>query len=241
MRTELFPRGRLLHSMSAIERDIFEMAVLDTIELPPRSILFERGQRLDHSYYVLGGIVGRHVHTDDGNLHLVGINIPGDFVDLHGFAMKRHDHSVGSLQQARLARFCHKSIADIIKRIPRLGHVMWLSALLDAAIHREWIFRLGHLKGDMRIAHFISEIIERARLVGLYDGRRFPFQLTQQDFAQACGMSLIHANRCFRSLYMRGFLQLPKPGNLRICDEMGLRKLSGFDSQYLYASDPSHI
>lgn len=241
MYTELLLKGRLQHFVSAIERNALEAAVLDTIELAPRTNFVERGERLKISYYVLQGEVGRYIDSETGNRHLIGINIAGDFIDLHGFAMKRHDHSISSIGHVKLARIPHDRIAHMVDQYPSLGDVLWVSALLDAAMHREWIFRLGCLKSERRIAHFISECIERVRLVGLYDGRKFPFRLIQDDFAQACGMSPVHANRCFQSLYNRGFLCLPKAGKLEILDEEGLRRLGEFDGSYLYAGSPLGI
>ena len=234
MLTELFLKGRLRHELSEEEQNLLENSVKRTLVLEPRETLVERGHRLEHSYYVIDGTVLRHIDDRSGERQLVGFNISGDFVDLHGFPMKRLDHNVTALGETTLAEVAHSSIAGLVAQSPHLARAMWFSTLLDAAMHREWIFRLGRLNAEGRIAHLISEIVERHRLVGLYDGKRLPIALLQRDYAEACGITSVHANRSFRTLRERGVLELHGEGQITILDEKELNRLGEFRSDYLY-------
>lgn len=234
MITELFLRGRLRHDLSGRERKALEATITRTLTLGPRQTLVKRGDRLEHSYYIVEGSMLRHLDDKRGERQLLGVNIPGDFVDLHGYAMKRLDHSVGTLERTVLAEFAHSSIKRLVDEFPHLGRAMWFSTLLDAAQHREWIFRLGRLNAEGRIAHLIAELIERLRLVSLYDGRYLSLPLLQRDYAEACGITAVHANRSFRNLKGRGILLPHGDGKLEILDELTLRKLGEFDGSYLY-------
>ena len=234
MHTELFLKGRLRHDLRTAEKAALENAVEEILELAPRSTIVERGEWLDHSYYIVEGTMMRHLDDRNGERQLVGVNIAGDFVDLHGFPMKRLDHSVGSLDRVLLAKFSHKSIADLVAQMPHLARAMWFSTLLDAAMHREWIFRLGRLNAEARIAHLISELITRLRFVNLYDGRNFPIRLLQRDYAEACGITPVHANRSFRTLRERGILDPRGDGQIIVLDEGRLRDLCDFNADYLY-------
>jgi CRP-like cAMP-binding protein len=232
--TKLFLKGRLRHDLSDGEKGALESAIAGTVELGPREPLVKRGERVEHSYYIVEGAMLRHLDDSQGERQLVGVNIAGDFVDLHGFAMKRLDHTVGSLGHATLAKVPHKAIADLVDRYPHLARALWFSTLLDAAMHREWIFRLGRLNAEGRIAHLVCELIERLRLVGKYDGRYFPVQLLQRDFAEACGVTTVHANRSFKTLRERGFLIAQGDGKIEVLNEKELRKLAQFSPDYLY-------
>ena len=97
LRTELFLKGRLRHELSAQEKAWLEDAVGRTLWLEPRQTLVQRGDRVEHSYYIIEGVVLRSIDDRSGQRQLVGLNIPGDFVDLHGFPMKRLDHSTSAL------------------------------------------------------------------------------------------------------------------------------------------------
>lgn len=234
MITNLFLKGRLRHDLSDAEKQALEDAVETTIELEPRKTIVKRGERIENSYFIVEGAMLRHLDDSKGERQLVGINVSGDFVDLHGFPMKRPDHSVGALGRTILAKVPHKAIADLVDKFPHLARAMWFSTLLDAAMHREWIFRLGRLNAEGRIAHLICELVERLRLVDKYDGRHFPLALLQRDFAEACGVTTVHANRSFKTLRERGFLEAQGDGQITILNEEGLRGLGQFEPDYLY-------
>ncbi|AKH44117.1 CRP-like cAMP-binding protein [Altererythrobacter atlanticus] len=121
-------------------------------------------------------------------------------------------------------------------RFPHLARALWFSTLLDAALHREWIFMLGRLTAEGRIAHVIAELIARLRLLGKYDGRTFPIPLLQRDYADICGISAVHANRSFRTLKERGILTPLGDGRMEILDEPALRELGEFSGDYLYGT-----
>jgi CRP-like cAMP-binding protein len=53
--------------------------------------------------------------------------------------------------------------------------------LLDAAIHRAWIFRLGRLEAEARAAHLFCELHARLEMVGLAQDVSFALPLTQSD------------------------------------------------------------
>ncbi|RPF71030.1 Crp/Fnr family transcriptional regulator [Aurantiacibacter spongiae] len=234
MKTELFLKGRLRHDLTDAEKGALSDAVSQTLDLGPRKTLVTRGDRLENSYYIIEGTMLRHLQDNKGNRQLVGLNIAGDFVDLHGFAMKRLDHHVESLGPVKLAQVPHKRIAELLDRWPHLARAMWFSTLLDAAMHREWIFRIGRLNAEGRIAHLICEIITRLRFVNLYDGQNLPMLLLQRDYAEACGITPVHANRSFKNLRDRGILETHGDGRVTVLDEDGLRRLAQFDGSYLY-------
>ena len=108
--------------------------------------------------------------------------------------------------------------------------------LLDAAIHRAWIFKLGRLPSHGRVAHFLCETELRLRAVGLSDGARFELPLTQADLAEVCGLTSVHVNRVLRELRERGLVTL-RDGNVDVHDGAGLARLGEFDPRYLYLDE----
>jgi CRP-like cAMP-binding protein len=232
--TDLFLKGRLRHDLDDAEKRALDEAVSGTIEVPARTRIVARGDRLDRSYYVVEGAVLRHLDDRRGERQLVGVNIAGDFVDLHGYPMKRLDHSISTLTATTLATVPHAAITALVAAHPHLARALWFSTLLDAAMHREWIFRLGRLNAEGRIAHLICELLDRLRFVDLFDGRVLTVPLLQRDYAEACGITPVHANRSFRILKERGLLSPLGDGQLDIHDEAGLREVAQFDASYLY-------
>lgn len=219
--------------MSEAEKDALEAAVERVDTLPARAIVTRRGERVRHSTLLLDGTMCRYMDARDGYRQLVALQLPGDFVDLHGFPLYRLDHDVGTLSEARIAIVPHERIANLMMEQPRLARLMWRSTLLDAALHREWIFRIGRLDAAGRIGHFLLEIYERLRSTGRADGQSFELSLIQQDLGEACGLTSVHVNRTLRRLREEALLEVSR-GVVRILDYPQLAKVAEFDPDYLY-------
>ncbi|WP_246740643.1 helix-turn-helix domain-containing protein [Bradyrhizobium sp. LCT2] len=63
-----------------------------------------------------------------------------------------------------------------------------------------WVEDLGSRPALPRVAHLICELAARLEIVGLLEGSRFRLPLTQADFAEACGLSIVHMNRTIQEL-----------------------------------------
>jgi CRP-like cAMP-binding protein len=119
---------------------------------------------------------------------------------------------------------------------PELAKLVWFSTLLDAAMHREWIFRLGRLNAMARVGHFFCEIEAKLRAVGLSDGASFELAMTQNDLGEACGITPVHMNRMLRMSKEGGLLQM-RAGQVQLLDRPGLARLSEFDPSYLFIDE----
>ena len=127
-------------------------------------------------------------------------HVPGDFVDLHGFALKRLDHNVVTIGPAKVGFVSHARIDRIHRTEPHLSQLFWFSTLLDAAVHRQWILKLEKLKASRRVAHRMAEIWRRLEMVGLGRPNGFRSPLNQTDLADMCGTTPIHMNRALSEL-----------------------------------------
>ncbi|WP_343343218.1 Crp/Fnr family transcriptional regulator [Sphingomicrobium sp. XHP0239] len=233
--TELFLKSRLRHVLKREEIDAMENAIEEIVTIEPRQVLIKRGDLVDRSYYLVDGFMTRYLDDRRGYRQSVGIQVAGDWVDLHSFPMKRLDHDVAALDRATLAVFEHTALQKLVDEHPRLTRIMWFSTLLDAAIHREWVFRLGRLNAEGRIAHLISELACRLEFIDRFDGRILDVPMRQQDFAEASGITAVHANRTFRLLREQGLIDnREEDSGIAILDREGLAKLGEFRPDYLY-------
>ena len=233
MITERFLLGRARDSMSEEDALILERAVSEVRTLPARHTLTRTGEEVRASTYLVEGYMCRYMDDREGYRQLVAVHVPGDFVDLHGYGLKRLDHDVATLGPAKIAVVPHEAIRDINEQHPNLTRLLWLATLLDAAMHRQWIFRLGRLDSAGRVAHLFCEVEARLQMVGLAEDGRYTLPLTQPDLAEACGMTGVHANRTLRALRERNLATF-RDGNVSITDLAGLRRVAEFDPAYLY-------
>ena len=231
-------KGRGGEAIDAEDRRILEEGVGEVRTLPTRHCLVRQGAPVHSSTLLLEGFIVRYMDDREGYRQLVAVHVPGDFVDLHGFPMKRLDHDVATIGPAKVADYPHDVIARIVEERPRLTQLLWFSTLLDAAMHREWIFRLGRLGADGRVAHFFCELNHRLEMIGIAEGGAFTTPLTQADLAEACGLTGVHVNRVLRSLREQG-LMIFQRGAVELLDLAALKALAEFEPSYLYGTDPA--
>ena len=234
--TKDFLRGRGRVDMTEEEKDVLESVVERVEHVPARTIVIRRGEPVSYSTLLLDGTMCRYMDARDGFRQLVALQVAGDFVDLHGYPLRRLDHDVGTLTDARVAIVPHRRIDVILNEHPHLTRLMWRATLLDAALHREWIFRIGRLDAVGRLAHLLLETYYRLRAVGRADGGAFALALIQQDLGEALGLTSVHVNRMLRKLREEGLAEVAR-GMVRILDHDRLARLGEFEPDYLYLED----
>ena len=163
----------------------------------------------------------------------VGIQVPGDFVDLHGFALKRLDHDLLALGPVEIGQVPHRELRRVLDERPHLARLLWFSTLLDAAIHREWVLKLEQLPAAKRAAHVFCELWARLDMVGLAEPDGFTIPLTQIDLASMCGTTPVHMSRALRSLRDLNLATF-RNGRLQSPDRRALERHCEFDPSYLY-------
>jgi CRP-like cAMP-binding protein len=231
-----FLMGRGRHELSDEEKQVLEDAISSVQHVSARRQLVRAGERVETSTLLLEGFVCRYMDDREGQRQLLAVHVPGDFIDLHAFPMKRLDHDIATLGPVKIACYDHATLQTITEQYPHLTRMLWFSTLLDAAMHREWIFRLGRLSAEGRIAHLFCEIDARLEMVGLANDGRFMLPMTQPDLAEASGLTGVHVNRVLRALRERDLLTF-KAGEVRILDRKALEALAEFEPHYLYGSE----
>lgn len=237
--TGRFLMGRLRQAMSDREKDILESCITDVREYDDGHRLLARGEVCERSTMLIEGFIVRAIHENDRR-YIVGMQVPGDFVDLHAFALKRLDHDVVTIGPAKVGTVMHERLIELMTTEPHLSRVLWFSTLLDAALHRQWLLKLEQLKANRRVAHLLAEIWHRLDMVGLSrtDGFRSP--LTQTDLADMSGTTAVHMNRAIGELRRLGVADFRR-GTLTFTDRAKLEEHGDFDPAYLYGPGALHI
>ena len=237
--TQLFLKGRDCEPLTQSEHEALDDCINDVIEVGARRAIHSRPDSTEHSHYLVDGCVARYLSDRRGYRQSVGIQIPGDWIDLHSFPLKRLDHDVVAIAESQIAVFSHRRLRELIGDRPEMALKLWFATLLDAALLRESTFRLGRLPAEARFAHLLCELITRYEMIGRFDAQIFPAPMNQSDFSEACGVSVVHANRSFRELRKRGFVGETDPiQGMPILDREGLCGLSEFREDYLYPARP---
>lgn len=237
--TGRFLMGRSRHAMGEREKDLLEQSIEEVIDYDTQTCILARGQPTDRSTLLIDGFILRTI-TEHDRRYIVGIQVPGDFVDLHAYALKRLDHDVVTLGPTRVGQVSHARIGDIHAHEPHLSRLFWFSTLLDAAIHRQWTLKLEQLKASRRVSHRLAEIWRRLEMVGLGRTNGFRAPLTQTDLADMCGTTAIHMNRALSELRREDIAEFRR-GLVVVRDRVRLERHGDFDPGYLYGQGPLYV
>jgi CRP-like cAMP-binding protein len=215
------------------EQGLLRSIIGDMRTANPGNTLIRAGVTVSDCTLLIDGIVCRYRDLADGQRQIMELHVPGDFLDLHSFLLKRLEHNVGALTPVTYATVPHAAIRTITEQNPHLSRLLWFSTLLDAAIHREKILSVGRRTALSRIAHLLCELYVRLELVGLTQGFSYRLPLTQTDLADATGLTSVHVNRMLKRLRDDNLLTY-RGGDVVIHDWERLRKVAEFDPTYLY-------
>jgi CRP-like cAMP-binding protein len=196
--------------------------------------LVREGQQATECAVLLRGLAFRQKLLRDGSRQIISFHIPSEFVDLQNSLLGKADHNVQSVNRAEAALIPRAAILDLATARPAVRIAMWIDTLIDSSIFREWVVNVGRRDSRARIAHLLCELAIRidrfngGGLDGVYD-----FPLTQEQLADATGLTSVHTNRTLQSLRRDGLIQL-NSGSLRVLDWEGLREAGDFDELYLH-------
>jgi len=163
---------------------------------------------------------------------ITALNVPGDFVDLHGFVLAGLEHSVIAVGSAEVEFIDHAELTEITENFPHLTRLLWMATLIDAAVHRQWLVAAASLRSSAHLAHLLCEIYTRLNAVGAAANHQFSLPLLQRELADILGYSPIHVNRAVRDLRDRGLIRW-SGADVNILDWKGLSTLARFDPSYL--------
>lgn len=199
----------------------------------PRHRLAQAGVPVTACSYLLEGFAGRYRADHQGRRQLLGLLIPGDFVDLPTWRLGHSDHEIEALSSASVSALPHAAISALRQGVSDLYDKLWQVTLLDAAVERYWTFRNGRLTGRARIANLFAETLVRQYARGLCGLNGCPLPISQTDLAEACGMTPVHANRMLGELRQERIC-LFLDGRVEVMDLARLFRQAQFDWDYLY-------
>lgn len=233
MVTRLFLQTHRTPVLSDDDAAALEAAASRAIDYAAKRVIVRQNVPLTQCTLLLSGFIERFRDTPEGRRQILAIHIPGDFVDLHSYPLKRLEHSVAALTPVTVATFAHAEIRKLTERSATLTELLWRSTMIDAAVNREWIVSVGARGAAVRLAHLLCEMFVRLERIGMTRGQEFDFPVTQIDLADATGLTAVHANRMLRKLREQNLVEF-RQGLVRILDWPALKAFAGFDPRYLF-------
>ncbi|HEY0012475.1 MAG TPA: Crp/Fnr family transcriptional regulator [Allosphingosinicella sp.] len=226
-----------LAQIGAIEAD--DVAALHTIEGQVRDVprgedlLVEGDERPTTSVVVVSGLLQRYNISAEGKRQIHSFYIAGDTPCLETLHLDYMDNNLGAAAPSRIGIVPHSELHRVMEARPKVRALIWRETLVQAAIFRLWLMRNSQMLAHAAMAHFFCEMLTRAGAAGCSDGSSMDLPLTQEDVADALGMTAVHVNRTL-SLLRTGNLADFRGGKLSVPDPERLADVGEFDPRYLH-------
>ena len=199
------------------------------------STIIHEGSKVDNIHLVLRGLAARSKTLRSGDRQFMALLVPGDLCDVEVFVLAGMDHDIVAMSDTSCVLIPAKIIEGLLTESTNLTKALWWSTMTDSAVLREWIVDHGSRSSIERVAHLICEMLIRYRIIGEATDNSFPFPLTQDELADATGMTTVYINRMLQKLRAEGLIELT--GNvLTVLDPQGLQQVAEYDSTYLHLS-----
>lgn len=231
---ELLVRNLELRSpLSAEDRKAVLQMPYTLRTLEPSAYVVREADRPTNCCVLVSGFAYRQKLTGEGSRQIIALHIPGDALDFQNLFLDVSDHSVQVLTRAEIACVDRAEIQKLVRSRAGIGHAILVKILVEASIFREWVLNVGRREARTRMAHLLCEFAVRLEAEGLIDEYRYELPMTQEQLADALGLTPVHVNRTLKALEREGLITR----NRRVVgfpDWRRMREAGNFNQRYLH-------
>lgn len=206
-------------------------------DVPGDFAIVSDGDRPTQCVMIVEGFACRYKILGEGKRQIFSFHIPGDIPDLQSLHLEVMDHSLATVMPSRIATLQHDPLRAFLRAHPRIADAFWRDTLIDAAIFREWMASVARRDASSRVAHLLCELYIRIQAIGRTTDHTYELPLTQEELADALGLSTVHVNRTLQELRAEGLIRSGKR-TVAILDWARLREVADFDPAYLHFRSP---
>jgi len=203
-----------------------------------QSYLVREGDAPDRCAVIISGYAIRHKLTGDGARQILAIHIPGEAVDFQNMFLEEADHNVQMLSRGDVAEIPRQPLEALTLSRSEVGRAILLTTLVEASIFREWTLNIGRRDARSRIAHLLCEFAYRLAAQGMEPVRDYELPMTQEQLADATGLTAVHVNRVLKSLAADGLIERDRRV-IRFPDWQRLRDVGDFNPRYMHTLPPT--
>jgi CRP-like cAMP-binding protein len=195
--------------------------------------LIRDGDAPEYCALLLSGFAFRYKLTGDGARQIISLHIAAEFLDLQNSFLGVADNSVQTLTECEVALIPINVMQDLALSNSSIGRALWIDTLIDASIFREWVVNVGRRDSRARVAHILCEFSLRLEAAGMAKNHHYELPMTQEQLADAVGLTSVHVNRVLRQLEEERLIDRNRRA-ITISDWARLRDAGDFNERYLH-------
>jgi CRP-like cAMP-binding protein len=202
-------------------------------KLDAASYIVREGSLTSHCPVLMDGYAYRQKTIGNGSRQILAVCIPGDAVDLQNMFLEISDHSVQMLTIGTVADLPREPLRQLVLARPAVARAIIQLILVESSIMREWVVNVGRRDARERIAHILCEFAVRLETRGLTTGDGFELPMTQEQLADATGLTSVHVNRVLKRLEAEGLISR-KRRQIHFSNWRALQDAGDFSRAYLH-------
>ena len=231
---------RLAYSILMTDEEVgfFEGLQTNRMSFEPRDTIIRDGQEFEACYALVSGWAIAYRVTASGRRQIVNVLLPGDFLGLHTNFHRSCLYTCAALTSLEVAVIEPMRLLEIYQKYPVLATGLDWATVRSFNILSEHNVSLGARSAEQRILHFYLELWCRLALIGEADEDGFAMPMTQEQVADAMGLTPVHTNRVLRRMQKEGiieaknrFVSFPDPKRAAMEADFDARFLQGLNKQ----------
>jgi CRP-like cAMP-binding protein len=224
------------HPLSEADRQALLHLPFKLRTLEAQSYLIREGDKPQICAVLLSGYAFRHKLTGDGARQILSLHIPGEALDFQHLFLDEADHNVQMLTRGQVAEIPRQAIEELAMSHGDLGRAILVSTLAEASVFREWTLNIGRRDSRSRIAHLLCEFAVRLSVQELQRDGHYELPMTQEQLADATGLTPVHVNRVLKGLQAEGLIERNRR-MISIPHWQRMREVADFNTRYLHMLD----
>lgn len=169
------------------------------------------------------GLMMSYVLLDDGSRQILRFVFPGDLIGTAATAYDDAPETTVALSEVALCPFERSALGTVFEEHPRLAALIFALSQVERVALTDRLAALGRTAAKARVGALLLEFRDRLEI----DRPSFLLGLTQEEIADATGLTAVHVNRMLRQLEEDGLIERAN-GRVTIRDERALARASNY-------------
>lgn len=191
----------------------------------PGEYLFAEGDVHKMAYTLKEGWAICYKQLLDGQRQVVHVALPGDFLGYQTDFSEAIDYSVVAVTECKFCGFTPSGIDSLLQKdISLIKRLMEIQNKQNKACKRK-LSIVGQAQAKSKVAHFLSDLVERLARRGMDVEGTLAFPLSREDIADAIGITPVHLSRVSVELSNANIVEC-RHNKLKVMDILKLKQLS---------------
>jgi CRP/FNR family transcriptional regulator len=195
-----------------------------TVNFAPRELILQQDEPANNVFNITAGAVRIYKLLPNGNRHVLGFAIPGDFIGIS--VGENYELSADAMCPTTVCQFTRASFLEFLDTKPHFLRHMHAMATRELEMARNQIVILGRRTAEEKVAAFLIGLRDRwARIDGAT--LHIPLPMTRQDIGDFLGLTVETVSRMFTRLARKKTLVVT-PEGVRLLDVAKLEAMTSY-------------